>query len=223
MNYLSTTEYKLKAIPGVTIKLRKMSHGRRMKLNQDAADIFSKIGDVQRELEPIEESIKDAEAVAKTAPCSCPEADPPHEHDEATHRCKTAGCECRMPQPDPTLGGYPRRAELTSKMFDILVYELYPVYMRWGIASVQGLDIDGVPATADSMVEAMPENVIYEIGGEIQRLIRLSPEEVLSFGSPSTSGAAVDGQAQPTALSTAPPASGTSGISSATADATTQS
>ena len=40
--------------------------------------------------------------------------------------------------------------------------EIDRLYIRWGVDEIRGLDLDGVPATADSLVEGGPEEFFFE-------------------------------------------------------------
>ena len=51
------------------------------------------------------------------------------------------------------------------------------VYLRGGLAGVEGLEIDGVPATADSLFEAGPEALCREVVQRIRQDCLLSPDE----------------------------------------------
>ncbi len=198
MNYASTDIFESKLVPGVKYKLRKMSHGRRMEYNERGAGVFQKLLEIDREREPLLEEIRRSENAAKISPCSC--SHDAEKHSAETGRCLEPGCDCRHPQ----LTDEARRlADLNMKSFQLIVDELYPLRIRWGVASIEGLDIDGKPATVDALLEAMPDAVIAELAGEIDRLMKLSPEEQLAFRSPGTSAAPVAGQTQSTSAATA--------------------
>ena len=215
VQYFSTTTYNLKTVPGVTLTLKKMSHGRRMTLNASASVIFKKIDDIQKQMEPIEENIKEAESAARIEPCICTHDKSAHDTD--TGRCSAKGCECREPKPDSEIGGYEKRAELQVQIYEILLYELYPVYLRWGVSGIQGLSIDGSDATVESFIAEMPDAVVNEVGAEIQRLIKMTTDEAMGFKLPSTSDVPVDGPVKVTAPLNAPLVNGVSIINTDTA------
>lgn len=50
-------------------------------------------------------------------------------------------------------------------------------YLRWGLASVEGLEIDGEPATAESLVAAGPEPLVREALVAVRREAGLSEGE----------------------------------------------
>jgi hypothetical protein len=59
----------------------------------------------------------------------------------------------------------------------LLEAEADRVYLRWGLARVAGLDIDGAPATADTLFSAGPERLCREIVQRIRSESFLSAEE----------------------------------------------
>lgn len=51
------------------------------------------------------------------------------------------------------------------------------VYVEWGLEQVEGLVIDGVVATAESLVERGPEALCREVAARVRRECHLSGEE----------------------------------------------
>lgn len=44
----------------------------------------------------------------------------------------------------------------------LLGAEIDQLYIRWGLEEIPGLEIDGVPATAESLIESGPEELFLE-------------------------------------------------------------
>jgi hypothetical protein len=44
----------------------------------------------------------------------------------------------------------------------LLGAEIDRLYIRWGLGEIRGLEIDGVPATAESLIESGPEELFLE-------------------------------------------------------------
>jgi len=44
----------------------------------------------------------------------------------------------------------------------LLGAEIDRLYIRWGLEEIRGLEIDGVPATAESLIESGPEDLFLE-------------------------------------------------------------
>lgn len=51
------------------------------------------------------------------------------------------------------------------------------VYLEWGLAEVQGLEIDGQPATPESLIEAGPEELCREIAAAVKAECGLTEAE----------------------------------------------
>ncbi len=196
VEYCSISEFESKLVPGVKYTLQKMSHGRRMVLNRSASPIYSEMNEIQRQIDTVQEELERAESEAKISPCTCKHPVSPDSkadcHDDKSGRCVRKGCQCRKPCPDPEIGSYDKKAEL-------VINKLYPVYIRWAVIDVQGLNIQlpsgsSVAATTDTLLSDGPEFLIPELGEYIQQLMKLSPDEVMGFKLPSTSAAQVDGK-----------------------------
>lgn len=175
MNYTSTVEFESKVIPEAKFKLRKMSHGRRMELNSRAAQAITEINTIQRELAPLNQKLSEAAETAATEPCSCEG----HEHVGTEKTCEHPECLCRQGRVDDETQN--QIDELTAKYFDVMISKMFPHYLEWGIESVSGLDINGQPATAKSIISDGPEELVAELGWEIHRVTRMSSEENLGF------------------------------------------
>ena len=44
----------------------------------------------------------------------------------------------------------------------LLGAEIDRLYIRWGLEEIRGLELDGLPATADSLIESGPEGLFVE-------------------------------------------------------------
>jgi hypothetical protein len=51
-------------------------------------------------------------------------------------------------------------------------------YLKWGLLSVEGLEVDGEPATVEALLERGPEDLCDEIVQSIQAECRISEDEV---------------------------------------------
>jgi len=59
----------------------------------------------------------------------------------------------------------------------ILTHEVDAMYLRWGLVSVEGLTIDGTPATAEQLLDSGPEALTQEIVVAIKAQCGLSEAE----------------------------------------------
>jgi hypothetical protein len=61
-----------------------------------------------------------------------------------------------------------------ASMADLLARR---VYLEWGISGIEGLAIDGSPATVDDAIERGPERLCAEMAETIQNELTLSEDE----------------------------------------------
>jgi hypothetical protein len=59
----------------------------------------------------------------------------------------------------------------------LLAAQIDRMYLEWGLQSVDGLAIDGEPATPSSLIEKGPEALAQEIVGRIRAECHLSEDE----------------------------------------------
>jgi hypothetical protein len=69
----------------------------------------------------------------------------------------------------------------------LLAGEIDRIYLRWGLRAIEGLEIDGEPATPETLVERGPEELIAEALAAIKSEAGLSEAERKNSASPSTS------------------------------------
>jgi hypothetical protein len=62
-----------------------------------------------------------------------------------------------------------------------LMQEIDSVYLRWGLEAVEGLEIDGEPATVDSLVDLGPEKLAQEALAAVKAEAGLSEAERKNF------------------------------------------
>ena len=69
----------------------------------------------------------------------------------------------------------------------LLNAEIDAIHLRWGLAAIDGLEIDGAPATADSLIDAGPEELVREILAAVRHETGLGADERKNSAPPSTS------------------------------------
>jgi hypothetical protein len=196
MNYLSTESFESKSFAGVTVKLKKMSQRRRAEFNLNMAALLDKARNIDIANEPLEseygEFVKALEA-AKAASTDLPTF--PEDKLDALGKAWTAK----------------RRFEQD---------EMAPPLLKWGVASIEGLVIDGQAANVELLIDAGPPELCEEISYQVTRVMNMSAAERKNSESPTTSGAVADGA---TKDMTAPLAESAISTSSATATGTSPS
>ena len=59
----------------------------------------------------------------------------------------------------------------------LLANEMEQLYVRWGLGRIEGLEIDGEPATAAALIERGPEALTREIAKAVRHELGLTDEE----------------------------------------------
>ncbi len=59
----------------------------------------------------------------------------------------------------------------------VLANEIDQLYLRWGLAGLSGLTIDGEEATVETLIAKGPEDLALEIAAAVKRQIGLTEEE----------------------------------------------
>jgi hypothetical protein len=169
MDYFSTEVFQSKLFPEVTAKLKKMSQRRRAEFNLNFAKLIQQAQDLGEKHSGIDEKYSAYVKAYQTA--------------------KAAGAELPV-FPDEDAKAF-LKAQEDLERFDQDV--MHPAVLRWGLASIEGLAIDGAPATVESLLDGGPPELVEEISKEITRVMRLSAVEAKNSESPTTSGAVADG------------------------------
>lgn len=67
---------------------------------------------------------------------------------------------------------FPEKLEASS-----LALEIERLYLQWGVESIEGLTIDGEPATVSAVIEKGPEDLYREMVAAVRHECGLSEEE----------------------------------------------
>jgi hypothetical protein len=100
-------------------------------------------------------------------------------------------------------------SELGSDAEFLTASDYYPARLKWGLAKIEGIEIDGAPATADSLLQSGPPDLVREILLKIDTVSSMSSEELRNFQPRSTSQKAADGNDQSTTATNAEPQNST--------------
>jgi hypothetical protein len=55
------------------------------------------------------------------------------------------------------------RQESNGMEASLLGAEIDRIYIRWGLEEIRGLELDGAPANAESLIDCGPENLFLEV------------------------------------------------------------
>lgn len=93
---------------------------------------------------------------------------------------------------------------------DIMMDEFYrPARVKWGVASIKGININGSPATVDSQLAFGPPDLTTELFNKVEEVSRLSPDKLKKSSLPTISSAPVVGSENNTTASDASKTSST--------------
>jgi len=104
----------------------------------------------------------------------------------------SAAIKTAMENIDNTMAG---GLDKLNRDFAMLLHaEWYPAWIRWGVASIENLDIDGKPATIETLIESAPTELLEEIFLTILKESGLSTVEEKNSELLTTSADQVDGR-----------------------------
>jgi hypothetical protein len=173
MKYTSTRSYESEVAPGVTITLRKVNEKRRAELMRQTAPfieqqraIAKKFLEIQARATPVFEGQDEAgNPKPKMDPITCEQVTEYSAEDLV------------------------KLSDLLTERDNFETLEVNPIYIRWGVSSVDGLEIDGRPATVEDLLgDDSPDGLVKEILAVLQGKIDLSSEKKSASSLPSTSG-----------------------------------
>lgn len=188
MNYASSAPFDSLKFTGVRVVLKKRSAERRAKFNAQISTLNASLQTLQVDGE-----------IAEAMPCpGCPH--PVGKHRLFDNKCSVEGCECIEARGE----GFAKRSHILVELSNMDRDKAQPERIRAFVKSIEGIDIDGAPATIDTLISDGPDELLDEIDEEIKRRLDLSEAERKNSESPTISGEAA-GTA--TSDSTAPTAS----------------
>lgn len=190
MDFTSSQTFISSVDPSVAFTLQKMTRGRRIKFNLQMAPLLEKERTLGTEASDVDAQTDPYRAEAKKAACTCHHT--PEEHDVESGACTAKDCRCKWPAIPPELQA--KTVDIIQRIKNLEQMEFEPALIRWALTSITGLEIDGAPATAETLIESGPEEIVSEIVSEIRKLMGLSPEERKNSELPTTSGALAAGQ-----------------------------
>jgi hypothetical protein len=70
-----------------------------------------------------------------------------------------------------------KKGPLEKLEANLLGNELEQLYVRWGLVRMEGLKIDGEPATVEALIERGPEALVREVAARVRHELGLTEEE----------------------------------------------
>lgn len=183
VKYSSTREFRSVLYPGVVARLNRMSDARRQQLLRTIAPSKEKEREFARKFREL-----DTKRV------------PAFNDDNSPKMNRETGEQIRE------FTNKEDEQEMMYLLDDLTTFkqtEVYPAYLRWGVASLEGLEIDGEPATVDSLLELGPPELVEEILAAIEGRSEITADAAQNLGLPTTTPAAVEQATQVTNADTA--------------------
>lgn len=188
--YTSTRSFESVKAPGVAVKLRKVNEKRRAELMRDIAPLVER----QR-------------AFAKKFASFSDRSKPVFKKDDEGNDVPVMNLETCEQEKEFSPEDMLALTDLLQERDNFEALEVNPIYIRWGVASIEGLEIDGRPATVDDLLgDDCPDGLVKEILDVLSDKIDLSSKK-----NPDSSSLSTD----------ADPELPTTSLSSATTAATT--
>lgn len=198
MDFPTTRTIQSATTPGVSFTINRMVEARRTELRLQLVDIQDKVRERLRRVRRSNARIRSLLDAWKD------------EHAEEFGKLVAVVREQRSgDKPTPSLLSDEQLAEIRISTLDLedsreelnVEYEkirlieeseIFPLWVKWGLVSVEGLLIDGQPVTADS-ISYGPSELYNEIVRAIESEIGLTQAELKNSASPSTSDGAEGG------------------------------
>ena len=190
MEYTSQIRVESKACAGVVFTILAMGWKRRAALRKLQASTRARITGLRDEMAPLSKAYDAAVRAAKGAVQPA--------RDQLLAEGKTAGeAEAAIPLGAVEFGALQTLMDLSAQVEEIDREELTPQAVRFCLVGIDGLAIDGEPATFELLLERGPDELYHEIAHAVASELGLLPEEAENLGSPSTSAGVVDGSETP--------------------------
>jgi hypothetical protein len=189
MEYSSSFRVVSEKCEGVAFTLLRMTYWRRQELVELQAAVTERVRAIRERMAPLSLAYRAAVDLAKAAV-------EPARAELVAGGMTRADAEEQAPLgtvdfPDDQFRELVKFGE-RAKAID--VRELTPIAIGYMLQGIEGLTIDGEPATIDLVRQRGPDSLYAEIADAVRHEIELSTEERENLPSPSTSAEAVDGE-----------------------------
>ena len=191
MNFESRIVLQPEAFPGVKIVLNKMTEGRRINLRLRMSELSSKLREFSRRTKKLKEGAIEAterelHLTLKKLRAMGDDSKFPDVY-ESTLQAATD-----LAEKLSTLPGIDEVREIEQQTAELIEDRFTPEWVRWGVKSIEGLEIDGQPATVETLIQDGPRELYSLIAAEIQRAAGLSGVESGESAPRITSGESAD-------------------------------
>lgn len=218
MNYCSRVTIESQTCEGVSFTLKKLNEKRRVQREMTVAEIRTRLIDTQKRLKDLIDQAMPSESLLTSAELdiekAIPEGDP-----GAGARTLTAALTAERQKSKDLRDATPAPLGEIDKMnasFDSILHaEWYPAWIKWGLHSIAGLEIDEAAATVDTLIDSGPPELVEEIFKAIQAASGLSAATGESSPSVGSSAGPGDGKTNNSTATSAEPLTGTASATAA--------
>jgi hypothetical protein len=196
MQYTSTVAIESAAIPGVTFHIHKPSYGRRIEFDARNAGFREKVREIAKAhgklreeymaivaefQHEIDRQITDLKKTIADA----------REEEVAAIEIQIAQLEASAPPEDVTKDLLDQMEAYGEQSLRLTSTDYNPQRIAWGLARIEGLEIDGAQADVQSLLASGPYELTMEILNAIDAVSGLSSEQLKNLPSPITFSAVV--------------------------------
>lgn len=190
MNYESTQTFKSTTTPGVSFTLVKINVRQRLLFNLKMAKQFEELRAIYRKRKPFDDAYQDAIKAAREK--ARPEIDALMQAESLTR--EDAIKRLKIPL-DFAADKLDQMVALIEEADTYDAREVTPELVRYFLASIEGLTIDGEAATAALLIDKGPDELYREIAAAIAQQMGMTPEEKTNLQFAGTSKQPADGSA----------------------------
>jgi len=192
MNYESRKTFTSTSIPEVSFTLLKINVKRRLAFNLLMAKKFEALREIYKRRKPFDEAYQSALKAAREK--ARPEIEALMEAESISREEATKRSKVTLEFPEDQLE---QIMAITQEAQEYDARECTPDMVKFFLQKIEGLEIDGAPATADSLIDAGPDDLYQEIAQGISGQLGLTSTEKENLELAGTSEPPVGGPANP--------------------------
>jgi hypothetical protein len=192
MNYESRRTFKSTSMPGVVFVLLKINVKRRLAFNLQMAKKFEALREIYKRRLPLDGEYQAAVKAAREK--ARPEIEALMESESLTREEATKKSKIKIEFPEDKLE---QIMTITQEAQEYDARECTPDMVKFFLQEITGLDIDGVPATAESLIDAGPDDLYQEMAQAITGQLGLTNTEKENLTLAGTSEPPAGGPASP--------------------------
>jgi hypothetical protein len=192
MNYESRKTFPSTSLAGVSFTLLKINVRRRLAFNLLMAKKFEALREIYKRRKPFDDEYR---AVIKAAREKArPEIEALMEAESISREEATKKAKVTLEFPEDKLE---QMLTITNEAQEYDARECTPDMVKFFLQKIEGLEIDGAPATADSLIDSGPDDLYQEVAQAISGQLGLTNTEKENLTLAGTSEPPAGGPANP--------------------------